>query len=386
MNIALVSHTYPTEQDPSRGIFISKEAHLIRSFAEVEVFIPSVHAKLFTTQNSRSQDPITDSISIHQLKYFSFPRKIFPRVIQKSLSNKLLQALNSTNSDIIHLHSLYPSGLAAPALKKVNYPVVITIHGGDWFYNINNNKLMEILKESLLISDAIITVGKKLKTEIASYLPGIKKKIHHVPHGIDVNKFEPAENISKLKKEFNWHQSKYNILSVANLYRVKGIHLLVQAFAKQKYSHISHLHIVSPRVDPNVKQEVDYLIDNLKIADRVTFYPSMPEKELIPYFQAADLFVSPSIKEGFGLAVAEATACGVPVLATRSGGPEEVVTEAIGHLVEANNVDALTEGIEFMLPRLDEFNQHQLNSFIGKSFSLSQKKEKLADIYQNILK
>ncbi|HQX76461.1 MAG TPA: glycosyltransferase family 4 protein, partial [Thermoflexales bacterium] len=73
----------------------------------------------------------------------------------------------------------------------------------------------------------------------------------------------------------------------------------------------------------------------------------IPDEDLVDYFRAADVFVLPTrTGEGFGLVIAEANACGVPVIATRSGAPEEIVQDGItGLLVPPENPAALADAI-----------------------------------------
>lgn len=386
MKLSIVSHTYPTKLDPSSGIFIQREAHLIQEFANVSMHIPAVYATFLNKQYYRSYEPQESVIPVRQFKYLSFPRKKFPSLTRKSLSKRLCQSISEYEPDIVHLHWLYPIGLAAPSIKKEGYPLVLTLHGSGWYEGLRNAALLRLFKETLSVCDAVITVGSQLKEDVLKVLPEIKERTHHIPHGINTTKFAPAPSKKQAKENFGWQNHLFNILCVANLYRVKGVHLLIQAFGRNEYLEDSHLHIVAPRFDKDVKEEISQLILKLDLQNHVTFYPSMPEEEIIKFYQAADMFVSPSLREGFGLAVAEAAACGTPVLATRSGGPEQIITPKTGQLVEANNIEALTNGIERMLPQLNIYNREEMHSIMQESFSLQSKKHKLLEVYNSILK
>jgi glycosyltransferase involved in cell wall biosynthesis len=106
---------------------------------------------------------------------------------------------------------------------------------------------------------------------------------------------------------------------------------------------------------------------------------------LIPFYQAADLFISPSRKEGFGLAIAESIACGTPVVVTKSGGPEEIVKNNLGIMVEVEDVASLAEGLQSALNDLKRFDTQTLHADIKRSFSNSSKLENLSNIYDDIL-
>ena len=128
MNIALVSHLFPNELATSQGKFIKDLFELLKknNSTEVSLLVPTPYAIPFTKRNSLNNAPfICGSKNITLLKFLSFPRKTFPRVIQKSISYTLLSHLEGLPPDIVHVHWLYPDGLAIPALKKAGYKVIL---------------------------------------------------------------------------------------------------------------------------------------------------------------------------------------------------------------------------------------------------------------------
>ncbi|MAO65620.1 MAG: hypothetical protein CL666_11535 [Balneola sp.] len=383
MAIQIVSHIYPTKHDPSSGIFIQREAHLVQVFSEIELHIPSVIATPFQSQFYRSHRPVEENFPVHRFKYLSIPKRKFPKLTQKFLSSGLLHSLQNSNTSLVHLHWLFPGALSAPALKKAGYKVVLTIHGGDWYSNVIKNKLNDILEKSLHACDHIITVGKQLKSDIISVYPTLSDKITHVPHAIDTQKFLPSESKVESQNQLGWNTSKIHILSVGNLFKVKGVDLLIEAFSHLTNKGDLHLHLVTPRKDHKLMEQVYSFIKNHSLGNKITFYESMSEDELIPFYQAADLFVSASLKEGFGLAIAEAAACGTPVLATRSGGPEEIITPALGQLIEPGNADLLATSIAQILSNIDHFDSQEMHKAIKSRFSIEQKIDSLRSIYRS---
>lgn len=383
MKVAIVSHTYPTQPAPARGIFIKNEAHLIAEDAETELYLQSVYSLPFQKQYYRTSQPIEHSLTVHQFSYLSFPGRRFASVTQKSLSRNLLQSIKKQTPDVVHLHCLYPAGLAAPAIAKAEYPVVLSIHGGDWYSNLTNKKLMPILEESLNACDKIICVGKQLFDDISSYNSVYRDKLVHIPHGIDTEIFKPYPSDQSSKKP-DWNREKINILCVANLYHGKGIDLLIEAFSSLKERENYHLHIISPAGDKETQMDVKKRIANHSLHRQITFYSSQNQLQLAKFYRSADLLVSPSRNEGFGLVVAEAIACGTPVVATRSGGPEEIVSAESGILVDSGSAESLTKGINTILNQLREYKALVMHKYIQNRFSISAKKEQLMSVYDEI--
>jgi len=383
--IALVSHSYPTKNFPAQTTFIKSEAHLINQFHSVEVHLPFVRALPLQKQYFRTLNPDEQTLPVHRFSYFSFPGRRFASITQSSLSKNLLKSLENQKPDIVHLHFLYPSGLAIPTLKEAGYPVVLTIHGGDWYSNLSNQKIMPLLSRSLLMSDKIICVGKELTRDISSFHPELKDRLFHIPHGIDTRIFHPVPDNKIILEKIAWNTTKKNLLCIANMYHGKGIDLLIRAYSTISDREKYHLHIVSPAGSNQTKSKIDQLINEYKLHHQITFYNSMHQNRLADLLRCADLLISPSRKEGFGLVVAEAIACGTPVLATRSGGPEEIVHSDCGMLVDSNNWKQLADGLESILNNLKRFQADKMHLHIKTNFSIEAKKEKLQAVYHDIL-
>lgn len=382
-----MSHIYPTKHDPSSGVFIQKEAHLIQRFAQVQVFVPSVFATPLNKQFYRSHRLVSEDFDVQRFHYLSFPRRKFQKITQYSISTSLLSNLPPASSThIVHVHWLYPGGLTIPALREKGYNIVLTLHGGDWYSNLKNGKPNKLLTNGLFSCNHIITVGQQLKEDIVRTFPELENRISHVKHAIDIQLFQPPSSKNELKEKLKWSLHKTHLLCVANLYQAKGVDILVESFANlpQSDSDDLLLHIVAPRHDKNMKNKVFNLIDSYGLTDKIHFYSSMPKEELVQHYQAADFFVSPSRKEGFGLAMAEAAACGTPVLATKSGGAQQIVRQKLGMLVEANSSESITKGIIEILKKLDYYKPPEMHQDISKRFSKEQKANALQKVYNHV--
>lgn len=128
--------------------------------------------------------------------------------------------------------------------------------------------------------------------------------------------------------------------------RNKGASYLVEALALLRHRPELRLTVV----DRDVARVVPELSEELGIGDRVTVTGRLTKEELVAQYNSAQIFVSPSLYEGFGLPAAEAMACGAPVLATTAGAFPEIIEDGVsGILVPPGNAGALAEGIERIL-------------------------------------
>ncbi|MBO6792955.1 MAG: glycosyltransferase [Balneolaceae bacterium] len=384
--VDLVSHIYPTKHDVSSGIFIQKEARLLAMQHKVNVWLPAVYALPWQQQAKRSFNPVDEEFLVNRIKYLSVPRRKLPAFTIANLSRALNRILSSSKSDIIHVHWLFPAGLCIPDIKqRLKKPIVLTLHGGDWYTNLNSG-IDRMIADALHQTDVVICVGNQLKKDVLVKFPSLSEKIVHIPHGIDCSVFQPVAEEAKmsLRKTLSWDLESEHILCVANFYQEKGIELLVEAFSNISSKDQFHLHLVAPRRDRSIENKIQTILTENGLNQRASIYPSMSESELVKRYQAADFLVSPSRKEGFGLAIAEAIACGLPVLATKSGGPEEIVTEDSGILVEANNIKALENGLKSMMNEYNEYSSSILHQSISNRFSLTSKLDALTSIYRRL--
>jgi glycosyltransferase involved in cell wall biosynthesis len=383
--ITIVSHSYPTKDDLSSGIFIQKEAHLIHASHSIRVLVPGVIALPFQAQFKRTSNLVDEPFPITGFRYLSIPGKKMPVFSSNNLGKKLLDRASNTTTDLFHIHWLLPSGLAIPKLKILGIPLVLTLHGSDWYTN-QTPQLRAKIRDVISCCDAVITVGKQMQHDVQSTFPELADNILHIPHGIDSDKFHPPSTQKKqsAQERLQWNSSAVNVLCVANMYPPKGVDLLIEAWGKLRSPKTVHLHLVAPRRDPHIENEVKQRMNELGLNNSVFIYPSQSEEELLYFFNAADFFVSPSRKEGFGLAIAEAISCGLPVLSTKSGGPEEIVNYKVGIQVEADNISALSEGIKQMVATYQDYNMNELHDHISTNFSLDSKANKLNSLYDRL--
>jgi glycosyltransferase involved in cell wall biosynthesis len=125
--------------------------------------------------------------------------------------------------------------------------------------------------------------------------------------------------------------------------RNKGARYLIEALALLKHRTDLHLTVV----DRSIATLVPSLSSKLGVEHMVTLTGRLSREDLVSRYNRAQLFVSPSLYEGFGLPAAEAMSCGTPVLATTAGAYPEIIEDGrSGVLVPAGDAPALAAGIE----------------------------------------
>ncbi|MBI5748887.1 MAG: glycosyltransferase family 4 protein [Nitrospinae bacterium] len=194
-----------------------------------------------------------------------------------------------------------------------------------------------IVKTAMMKASSIITVSEYSKTDIVKYLGIPKEKIYVTYNGID-EKFRPVHNktIDNIKKKYGIF-SRY-ILFVGNQKPHKNVDNILKAFkmAMEKEGLNHHLILVG------VKN--GYIKIAGELDKRVIYINNHTDDDLVELYQSADLFLSPSLYEGFGLPMLEAMACGVPVVTSnRTSIPEVTGNAAI--LADPENIQEIANAI-----------------------------------------
>jgi glycosyltransferase involved in cell wall biosynthesis len=160
---------------------------------------------------------------------------------------------------------------------------------------------------------------------------------------------------------------------------VKGLDILLQALVQTPVPFFMHIGGRGPLLG-----QYQALAQTLGVADRCKFYGFVPHAELPAFMAKLHCFVSSSRYETFGVVIAEAMAAGLPVIVTRSGGPEDYVTEENGMLVPAEDAAALAHAIAQMSVRYTSYDRQGNAAKIRQSFSRALIRERLDAIYARV--
>lgn len=162
--------------------------------------------------------------------------------------------------------------------------------------------------------------------------------IEVIPYGVDLERFVPAPNKA--------YGKTLQLLFVGRINQRKGLSYLLEALGMLKGEDI-HLTICG--------RVVDDLHIFAGFAEQITIRPSVSAEELVAAYQAADLFVFPSVGEGFGQVLLEALACGLPILGTTNTAAPDLIEDGVqGFIVEPRRPDLLVRHISWALAHRDD--------------------------------
>ena len=198
-------------------------------------------------------------------------------------------------------------------------------------------------------ADAVVVATAHERLDV-SHLYGISQsKVKVITPGVDVGLFRPADR-AKARSALGFGNENI-ILSVGRIEPLKGIDIILGAMALLDCLGDTRLVVVGGDLqeDPVLRQ-LQGTAQELGLGDMVTFAGAIPQAELPSYYNAADIFVMPSYFESFGLVALEAMACGLPVIATRVGGPREFVKAGVtGYLIDWHCPEPFAQRLDMVL-------------------------------------
>lgn len=282
--------------------------------------------------------------------------------------------------DIVHAHNSIFAGYVALELKrKYGIPFVLTEHSSLYERKLLSNNQLQLAKEVFTNADSITTVSTKLG-----------KTLQNI-YGSALISFTPIFNV--LEKEFSEHAHSnkiskdtsgvINYLCIGSLDENKNHELLIRAFAKMHKSNPnSKLRIGG---DGHLKMHLQGIIDELGINSNIELLGLLNRNEVRDEMDRADAFVLSSIVETFGVVLMEALSLGKPVIATKCGGPEDIVTKINGLLIENNDLNAMVEALMTMNVDYIKYSSNEIKLDCSNRFGRETFYQKLKSIYSNIL-
>jgi len=196
-------------------------------------------------------------------------------------------------------------------------------------------------------ADKILTVSKNTKKDLVKYFNINPRKVIVTYNGISES-FKIVDKLyyKYLYDKYKIKQHKKIILYVGNKKPHKNLETLLKAFYKSKFKKNSLLIFVGKDFD-NYKN-LNILSRKLKLDDYIIHTGIITDKELVYFYNLADLFVFPSLYEGFGLPPLEAMACGTPVVSSNTSSMPEILGDA-AYFVNPKSVDELKNAIDEVL-------------------------------------
>ena len=376
MKICIVTSGYPPKIGGVETVTENLAKEYVNLMHEVHVITPSEDA---TNQTITPENIILHKIHIDKFSdaetmpiYNKIPRGIlFFRSIFKNIKK--------IKPDIIHVQNIQNSIPVYFAKKIQKTPYCIALH--------NNLELMGIALPNFMKkywmklpyvkdANAIVSLTKEMAETVQESL---QRDSYIIPNGVDMKRFypNPAPNKERENKI---------ILTISRLDNKKGIEYAIESMPNilKKYPH-TILRIIG---DGDFKPELDKITKSLFLQNSVDFIGWIPNIDVPNYLQNADIFLLPSLSEGFSLTAIEASACGLPIVSTPVGIVPDIIDKwNNGIIVPFKSPEAISDAVITLLSNPDLKETYAKNSATAAKETMSWKSvaEQYISLYQSII-
>ena len=306
------------------------------------------------------------NIFYHEVRTSDYPLFKFTPY-EQVLTSKLVDVVKFERLDLLHVHYAIPHASAAYMAQQIlkdqgfEIPFVTTLHGTDITLVGRDPSFEPVINFSINKSNRVTAVSENLKKETFE-LFDIKNDIEVIPNFI-CHKDYKLDNNDYYKKRYAPNNEKI-ICHISNFRKVKRIEDVIIAFEGISKEIDAKLLLVG---DGPERARLEQISRNSKFSKNIFFLGSLKStKEVL---NISDLFMLPSSKESFGLSALEAMACGVPVIASESGGiPEVVLHGESGLLNSVRDTYQMTKNALKLLS-----NESLLKSFKSNAYKQAMK-------------
>ena len=372
MKVLIISRGLPDEKYPLNGIFEFDQA---KALAENGVRVVFFGVDIRSIRRIRKWGITYEERENVQCYTINFPVGAMPLCIRKYIAEKCLNILfkyvfsKQSKPDIIHAHFTFQGYISYDLAKSFHIPLIITEHSSEINKSFIDFKIRKIAKEAYGKADKIVAVSSSLADKIKK---NFDVDCVVIPNIVDITKFTIGKESSKLLR----------FISVGSLKEIKNPLGLLDAFAE--------IHKEYPKMllefvgDGDLLTELKNRVTLMGLQGSVLIDGSCSREEISKKLQNADAFILLSKGETFGVAYIEAMACGLPVIATTCGGPEDFVSSTNGILVSPGSIDQAVNAMRTMIKEYKNYDHQLIRSIVVKYFSSNEVATKIERLYKEV--
>ncbi len=380
LRVLVISELYPNPADPIFGIFVERQVRHLRALCDVTVVSPVrvfPHLRIWR-QAGRPRafvrairewvgalsvipkETRRDGVPVIYPRYTAPPKQLIHGAwgyfCYVFLKRQLKRLHASKQFDLVHAHYAIPCGVAAILSRRfMKVPMIVSVHGADVNFTAKQNRVSAWIVRWVLNRVDLVVVHSSWTARQVAALGVRESKIRVLPLGSD-----PAEALSERRGGAECRR----LLSVGYLYESKGHRYVLEAMKELKdQGYPLQYTIVGEGPE---RKRLEGLTKTLMLEDAVTFVGQKAHEDVWSFYRSCDIFVLPSVVEGFGLVFVEALWAGMPTIGCEgTGAPDDL--HCLGdciELVRPRDVKSLVQGLKRLLDdphrrmKMAELGQH----------------------------
>ena len=377
LSLAVVAANYPSPAAPARGAFVAAFASEIGKTEDVTVIAPLAMRPGFRVGTRRSdRTPRPDGpATVVRTRYLSCSDKVLPggfstfRLTEWSFRRAAVRAgMRLSRPDIVHGHFLFPAGTAALTLAE-QWRVPATVVVGEsrpTYYE--RHVGLERMRSLARRFAGLMCVSEQNRDYVVERLRVDPERTLLLPNAADTTRFYPRDR-EQMRRKLGLPPGRPVVLFVGGFNENKGPLRVLEA--AQRLPEVGVVFLGSGPLRP--------------AGQRVLFAGDVPHDAVSEWLGAADVFVLPTRAEGSSNAVAEALACGLPVVTSDLPSMRVLVGESAGLLVDPNDIDALADAIGELLYDAER-RQAMAEAAVARarSYTLAERAKRSAEWFRKI--
>lgn len=376
LNILIIPTWYPSDMDPNGVPFIRAQAQALvkKGHSVTVVFTQAYSVKTILKQRKLmfgKRDNIVNGVR-EILTYFPKTHiKGIDEITRLIQGKKVLKNLVEVGykPQILHVHTYLAGRLALWFHKKYFTPIVTTEHYTGFARGMVNTNRLKQARDLYFNSSINLGVSGAFSSLLTEKTGA---DFNTLPNMVDCDKFKPT-----LKDK----RSEYTYLFVGSLHDKKNPLMLLNSFISL-YKRDRSLRLILAG-EGELSRELKNIVSNNRLDDIVSFPGFLKGDEVAALMSVSDCFILPSRFETFGIVVIEAMASGLPVIVTRSGGPESFVKDGENGIIIDQNQDQLKTAMLRVKKR--SWDSKLIRQYVVDNFSEDAVIKLLEKIYTNII-
>lgn len=386
MHVLIIPSWYPETPEDVDGIFFRLQAQALqRSGLKIGVTAP-----VFRSMRGKPASVINGGYGIRSYTEENIPTYVyksmyfFPRLPYLDRHRwvragwKLFEhyVRDHGTPDIIHAHSMNHAGILAQQIhEKTGIPFVLTEHSSTYARKLIRNWQRPAMLQSAQQCSARIAVSKDFCRLLETEYGGLDWQ--YIPNSLSPAFIRPVDLANKPKN------ADFTFCSVAHLNYNKGFDILLPAFAEALKTHPDlKLKIGGTGL---IALQLHNLAAELGLENSVEFLGGLQNDQVLDLMFRSDAFVLASRNETFGVVFIEALSQGLPVVATRCGGPQTIINENNGILVPVGDVQALAGALVLLYENRGRYDAQTLRADCLSEFGEEAVVRQITAVYKTIL-
>lgn len=369
INLLVLPELFPEFEGDWKGVFIEDYLKSVES-----INTQTLYVRLRGEKKGVSDEKFRGHFKVRRVNLANKKVSPFlkPFMYFKWFSKGIKLGRQYSDVNIIHAHGAVLNGsLAYFISKKRKIPFVVTEHTGPYSRILNSWLKSKISKFVFNKAAKVLVVSEYQKNEVLKLgIPAEKVEVSYNPVNTETFK-KSSENESKTIA----FVSRFDEFK-GGLRTVKSFHQLIEKYPEYRLTMVG---------EGEESDLIKTYVQSNGLGDKVTLKGTLTKSQIAEVLDKSSFFVFPSRHETFGLVVAEALSCGLPVVCTNTTSPKEFINDKNGILVSPDSIKEITAGMEQMIDNREKYNSDLIHSEIEERFGLGNFGSYLIGLYKRVM-